>query len=65
MEHYICTGDCAGEAPKPGVCETEGCSKEGSQLTECTCDDGLHVGAKAVTAEDDLDVESMDDEDNL
>ncbi|HEY4499199.1 MAG TPA: hypothetical protein VJH94_04005 [Candidatus Paceibacterota bacterium] len=63
MQHYVCTGDCAGESEKPKVCETEGCSKEGQPLSECDCDDGIHKGI-AVTS-DEPDIESMDDEDVL
>jgi len=42
MSHYVCTGGCDGESTKPGVCEMEGCDKEGKPLIECTCDDSLH-----------------------
>lgn len=48
---------------RPGVCESEGCTKEGQALSECDCADGLHKGV-AVSSEE-LDVESMDDEDTL
>lgn len=38
---------------KPGVCETNGCKKEGQPLTECNCTDGKHEEAmKRVTSED-------------
>ena len=63
MQHYVCTGDCAGENTKPGMCDTSGCSKEGLPLTECKCDDGFHQ--KVVQMRDELDVESMDDQDGL
>lgn len=63
MQHYVCTGDCAGETDKPGLCESEGCSKEGQALSECSCDDGFHEGVVSVTEEPDL--ESMDDEESL
>ncbi len=63
MQHFVCTGDCESESPKAGVCETEGCSKEGDMLAECNCEDGLHEGV--VSSSDDLDMESMDDEDSF
>lgn len=68
MEHYVCKGDCGGESLKPGVCETEGCSKEGASLVECDCEDGLHKGIKVpdiLDDEEELDVEEMDDKDDL
>jgi hypothetical protein len=63
MQHYICTGDCVAEVNKSGICETEGCSKEGQPLSECSCEDGFHE--KVMSVNDDLDVEKMDDEDSL
>ncbi len=42
MKHYICTGGCDGESSKPGVCQAEGCTKEGEPLLECNCEDGAH-----------------------
>ncbi len=42
MAHYVCTGGCGGEKDRPGVCETEDCSKEGQPMTECNCIDGGH-----------------------
>jgi len=42
MKHFVCTGDCAAEASKAGVCQTEGCDREGETLTECNCEDGIH-----------------------
>ena len=66
MTHYVCTGDCGGESEKPKVCETEGCSKEGQQLSECDCADGIHKGVVDTSAAvDEVDVESMDDEGDL
>ena len=63
MQHFVCTGDCAAETVKPGICESEGCSKEGQPLIECNCSDGFHE--KVVSIHDELDVEKMDDEDDL
>jgi hypothetical protein len=63
MQHYVCTGDCGNENSKPGVCETEGCTKEGQALNECHCEDGFHE--KVITVVDEPDVEKMDDEDAL
>lgn len=63
MMHYMCTGDCGAEVERPGVCENEGCSKEGQSLTECDCADGLHKGV--VGSSEEPDVESMDDEDAM
>lgn len=45
MQHFVCTGGCAGESSNPGVCQAEECKKEGEPLTECDCEDGLHEGA--------------------
>lgn len=45
-EHYVCTGNCGGESAVAGVCENEGCSKEGYPLVACSCEDGVHEGAK-------------------
>lgn len=42
MKHYVCVGECAGEAERPGVCQSEGCDNEGQPLTECNCEDGSH-----------------------
>ncbi len=45
MTHYICTGDCEGESSVPGVCQGEGCTKEGEPLVACTCEEGRHEEA--------------------
>ena len=42
MKHYICTGECAGASEKPGVCQSQMCSKHGQPLSECECPDGKH-----------------------
>ena len=67
MQHYVCTGDCGGEAEKSKVCDSDSCSKEGQSLTQCGCDDGLHAEVLSTTnaSTDVLDVDSMDDEDDL
>jgi len=57
MAHYICTGGCKGVSDKPGVCQTEECSKFGQQLFECMCTDGEHSNM----ADEDL----MEDEDRM
>ncbi|HEY4479187.1 MAG TPA: hypothetical protein VI981_02435 [Candidatus Paceibacterota bacterium] len=44
MTHYVCSGDCGGESETPKVCDVEGCSKEGENLSVCACADGLHAG---------------------
>jgi len=46
MQHYICTGGCGGEASAPGVCQAEGCKKEGEELIECGCVDNKHAGTE-------------------
>ncbi len=46
MQHFVCTGGCDGESSVPGVCQAEGCEKEGEQLTPCACEDGLHEEAE-------------------
>lgn len=43
MVHYVCSGSCAGEWPKPGLCDSQFCTKEGKPLLECNCDDGQHL----------------------
>ena len=48
MPHYICTGGCGGVSVTPGVCKTEGCSKEGELLELCDCTDGEHDGLSEV-----------------
>jgi len=45
MKHYICTGSCAGEWQKPGLCDSRFCSNEGQALIECSCEDGAHENA--------------------
>lgn len=42
MKHYVCPGDCGGEAKKPGVCKADGCTHEGEALVACECEDGSH-----------------------
>ena len=42
MTHYICNGGCDGESSVVGVCQAEGCEKEGEPLTPCNCEDGSH-----------------------
>ena len=44
MTHYVCTGDCEGESGAAGICQDEGCTKEGEPLLECNCEDGAHEG---------------------
>ena len=46
MTHYVCTGNCGGEADRPGECHTEGCTKEDQPLVECNCEDGMHEVVK-------------------
>lgn len=53
MSHYICTGGCGGESSIPGVCQTEGCKKEGEPLLACGCEDGLHESVIAEGRETD------------
>lgn len=38
MEHYICTGGCAGVSDLPGVCHDPACPKVGQPLDACDCD---------------------------
>lgn len=51
MKHYICTGECAGISEKPGVCQSQTCSKHGVPLMECDCRDGKHGGNEKKPAE--------------
>lgn len=41
--HYVCS-ECGYLSQHPGVCQTEGCMQEGSNLKSCRCEDGLHAG---------------------
>ncbi|MEK7181219.1 MAG: hypothetical protein AAB738_02715 [Patescibacteria group bacterium] len=43
MTHYVCTGDCHGESPRPGTCQAKDCGKFGEPLEPCECEDGLHM----------------------
>ena len=52
MQHFICTGGCAGESSNPGVCQAEDCKKEGEPLLPCECEDGAHEEAKEEKEED-------------
>ena len=45
MNHYVCTGGCDGQSSTPGICQAEGCKKEGEPLVECSCTDGMHEHA--------------------
>lgn len=45
MTHYVCKGSCLGEWPKPGLCDSQFCSKEGKPLITCDCADGMHEHA--------------------
>lgn len=49
MTHYVCP-ECGGEADHPKVCETEGCSRKGQDLMDCSCTDGKHVEVMDATA---------------
>ena len=51
MNHYVCTGGCDGESSAPGVCQAEGCKKEGEPLTLCACEDSLHEEAEEASSE--------------
>lgn len=42
MVHYVCAGECGGTSELPGLCRADACSLKGVQLTECSCDDGMH-----------------------
>lgn len=42
MIHYVCPGECGGEADSPGVCQAEDCSRESKPLAACNCEDGEH-----------------------
>jgi hypothetical protein len=42
MKHFICTGGCGGESAAAGVCQAEGCKKEGEPLLSCECTDSIH-----------------------
>ncbi|MDO8619731.1 MAG: hypothetical protein Q7R64_00080 [bacterium] len=53
MQHFVCTGGCDGESSTPGVCQSEGCEKEGEPLTACSCEDGLHEETEEKETSDD------------
>lgn len=63
MTHYYCLGSCHGEHGAPGVCEEKFCTKEGKSLTECECEDGLHLNSESTHGEGDSD-DSMEDSGN-
>lgn len=52
MQHYICTGGCGGESATGGVCQMEGCAKEGQPLISCDCTDSVHAAAKEKKSDD-------------
>ena len=52
MQHFVCTGGCGGESSTPGVCQSEGCKKEGEELTACSCENGLHEETEAKGTDD-------------
>ena len=43
MKHYVCKGECNGVSDKPGVCNSESCSKYKHPLVKCNCKDGEHL----------------------
>ena len=47
MEHYICTGGCAGVSETAGTCQAGDCPKYSQQLESCDCTDGKHYGRQA------------------
>lgn len=58
MNHYVCTGNCGGEAEKPGVCQVEGCTKADQPLELCTCEDGIHEDVVRDVPEDELEIDA-------
>ena len=52
MQHFICTGSCHGEAAETGICQSEFCEKEGQNLLECNCTDGLHEKASEIVEDE-------------
>ncbi|HVS79966.1 MAG TPA: hypothetical protein VHF05_03215 [Candidatus Paceibacterota bacterium] len=42
MEHYVCSGTCGAVSSEPGVCTTDGCTKQDEALAYCNCEDGSH-----------------------
>ena len=42
MIHYVCKGECKGVSLTPGVCQAGTCSRHGTPLEECGCEDGTH-----------------------
>lgn len=40
--HYVCTGECGGSSPNPGICKAEDCSMCGQDMVKCDCTDGSH-----------------------
>ncbi|MFW5853486.1 MAG: hypothetical protein ACOCU8_02565 [Patescibacteria group bacterium] len=42
MNHYVCLGDCGGQADDPGVCKNPTCSQYEQELRPCMCEDGRH-----------------------
>jgi hypothetical protein len=52
MKHFVCTGTCEGESSRPGVCQNDGCPKEGEPLVSCDCQDGLHEDLETTVDDD-------------
>jgi len=45
QQHYVCTGDCGGVSPEPGMCQAMECSQHGEPLVSCDCREDAHIVA--------------------
>ncbi|MEK7083184.1 MAG: hypothetical protein AAB972_03345 [Patescibacteria group bacterium] len=41
-KHYVCTGECGGSSPNPGICKAQDCSMFQQDMAPCDCTDGSH-----------------------
>lgn len=44
MPHFVCKGECNGLSEEPGLCQADmtTCTKAGTPLDPCSCDDNMH-----------------------
>lgn len=42
QKHFVCRGSCGATSTTEQACGTEGCTKNGQPMNECSCTDGEH-----------------------